>query len=803
MLRLVRHCINDASNNTARLARDRQDYQNLLYDRGGPENQYIVWDRGTNRYVERGTDPKKGGLPEWMPRPVTPLMRNKCNGIISQLNNANPAQVWSPATDDDEDLATAEVCNDALPVLLEEIDYPESLKGEINRTVVLTDKIAVLYYYDNDEKYGTEEQPAFQCPSCQQYYLLHELIEPEAPEPDAALDPLADPLAADPLAAEAPVEDVPGLCPHCDTPVVQAQDPMNGMALGMPLPIGKICTRQFNSFEFSLPSSARSHRTDKNPWWLGHTRYSWEDFQAQWPEHASLKESRESGTAMSQTQRHFADSVRKLAGPRAVQETQGGAGGRYEDGPVVYVCLHDPITTKDHQFPQGLMAYVVGDTVLQAGPLDFTDGKGRPFKNVATRTFIPSAGSQFGHPPADDLVPMQYQRNLLEALLMAILLHNAAPREYIPLSVTLLKQPTGAPGESVPYRSTVPGEHPITAPGLNPPEGLYKWIEQIDAKFDEISQLNAVLQGERPAGDPTLGEIEILKEQGQSAFSEPYLELIRFEKQQARILLHIARATMWVERVRQIEGENGGWEARAFTQADLQGEVDVRVDPQSAWPKSLMMQRLSFEKAMELQLFQLLQVMPELATAALQLYGLGEFLPSTSVDLKQIRRELDRWKAATSPQEITPPDPLVMNLPLHLQHKLAFLKTEEAEQLQAANPPLYMAMRQHVELIQMTLQQQALQAAAAQAAAQGKGPKEEKQDDEGDGGASVQAAIDSGAIVPADAGGSSVDAAVQSGALVPAEVAAAAQQATGPSVDQLMAQGVLTPAPPEMPGVSA
>jgi hypothetical protein len=95
---------------------------------------------------------------------------------------------------------------------------------------------------------------------------------------------------------------------------------------------------------------------------------------------------------------------------------------------------------------------------------------------------------------------------------------------------------------------------------MNPPEGLYKWIEQIDAKFDELSKLNSVLQGERPAGDPTLGEIEILKERGESAFAEPLLEVVRFERALCRMLLWIAQDAIWTERLRQVQGDNAGWE---------------------------------------------------------------------------------------------------------------------------------------------------------------------------------------------------------------------------------------------------
>jgi hypothetical protein len=766
--RLLRRCIDNASNNSARVERDRADHLNLLYERGGPDNQYVIFDQGTGRFVTRGHDPARGGLPEWMPRPVTPLYSNKIDGIVSQLNRADPAKVFAPATDDDEDLATADVADHAMPVLLDEINYSDAVRPDIHRSIVLTDKVALEVYYDNDPKHGSQDILAQQCDAC--------LANMDAEE--SMFLPMDLP------------EEAPDTCPHCGGPLSPAVDPRTQAPIGLAYPKGKMSARLHSSFEFSLPTSARTHRAEENPWWLGHSRYSWEDAIAQWG--SKIRTLRSRGAAHGSTgtvSRVLADAVRRLSSPRSSRDTGGGA--KNDDGPVVYHLLHDPIEDEDFYFPEGLSAWMADDVLLDAGPLDYVDSDGKPFKNVLTRTFRATPGSPFGHPPADDMVPMQYQRNLLEALLMSILMHHASPREYIPLSVTLEKPPTGVPGEHIYFRSVVPGEHPIVAPGNNPPEGLYKWIDQIDQKFDEISKLNAVLQGERPQGDPTLGEIEILKEEGQSAFSEPYLELVRFERQLCRYLLWIARDTLWVERTHRVMGENGAWEVQQFTGADLQGRVDVQIDLASAWPKSTLMQKMNFKAALDIGAFQMMAMDPELGAKVLELYDLTEFKPSFDVDRQQIMRELDRWKAAVSPMEIAPPDPVLMNLPMHAHHKLQFLKTEECERLAAQNPPLFQAMKQHVQMIQQTL---AMQAAAAAAAQNPQPPG--KEEEQGDGGKTLESAIQSGALQPAGAGGDPLEQAMAQGALVPAG-AAAAQQPSGPSIDDLIAQGAMQPAAPE------
>lgn len=773
--RLMDKCVQDATSNVARQDRDKQDWLNLLFERGGADNQYVIWDNSTNSWVTRGDDPKKGGLPAWMARPVTNIFANKIDGVASLLDQTDPAQTWKPNTDDDDDLATADVAENAIPVLLEELGY-ETIRPDINRAVCLTDKIALAVYVDNDPKHGTQDVLALQCqnPECAHLYMPADLPEGEATT-----------------------------CPECQGALAEATHPDTGLPIGQPMAVGKICGHLLQSFEFSMPSSARTHRAEDNPWILSHGRLSWEEAVREFPQ-LKNKTRDKTGWKTSSVQRHFADAMRRLSSPRSAEGQ--GKGAQKDDGPILYRLWHDPIDDGEFSFPEGLYAVMCAGEMLSCDPLPFhqptKDGKGRPFKNIITRTFRATPGSQFGKPIADDLVPLQYSRNLLEALLFSILLHHAAPRTWMPLSVTLEKEPSGAPGEIIPYRSTT-GEGPVTVGGVNPPEGLYKWIEQIDAKFDELSHLNGVLQGERPEGDPTLGEIQILKEKGESSFHEPILELVRFEKQLSRTLLWIARDAAWSDRLRQVQGDNGQWEITQFNQADLQGNVDVQVNPSTAWPKSQVMRRAALKEAMEAGVFALIGQNPELAAKLLEFYDLTEFVPSMDVDRKQVMRELDRWKAATMPQEIAPPNPVTQSLPFHLLYKRNFLKTEEAEALAQANPPVYQAMLAHVQMIEQTLQQQA--AAAAMAQAQASAPPAKPGEQKPDGSA-LEHAIKSGALKPGEEpeakgpDGSALEAAIGSGALQPAAAGEAqmqqqqqAQQAALPSIDELTASGVLVP----------
>jgi hypothetical protein len=768
---LVRRCIDDAQRNTARLERDKQDLQNLQFYRGGADNQWTVWDPNSNSFVPR---PYSGeaSMPEWVPRCTTNRFGSKVDGITSLLVSATPALQWGPSTDDDEDIAAAEVAQGATDVLLEEIEWARK-KREISHLVALTDKVAIVYSYDTDPKYGMGEVQLLQCPKC---------------------GTLTTPIE---------VQDAGEACPQCGQ-TEEMEDAVDGTAnpVTMEYPKGRICADVHTSFEFSLPSSARHMAADANPWVLLHSRMAKEDALRLFGRDQAAREAIEgaSGTAkQSHVQRHFADTMRKLSAPRA--GTRMGTGNPSDLGPVVYRLQHDPIEDAEFSFPQGLYAVVIGDHVLDSGPLPLTDGEtGRAIKTVLIRSFRDGFGSQYGKPPADDLVPLQIQRNLVETLILMILMHDAAPRTFVPLSVTLEDEITGQPGQQIRYRSTN-GEKPTTDRGVNPPEGLYKQIELIDQTFEELSGMNAVLQGQRPDGDPTLGEVEILKEQGQSAFKCPLDVQVDFEKAQARMLLAIARQSWWSPRFRKVRGENGEWDVQAFSAASLTGNVDVHCDPSSAWPRSPMMQSLRLKRAVELGIL-MPQQDPELASKLLEQENLAELKPSLDVDRKQVARELDRWKAARTPDEILPPQqPPLINLALHLHLKTMFLRTEEAETLARLNPPVHQAMLAHVMQLQAFQQQEQMQQALMSGAVKPPAPPapDSRTPVERGDSSSLQGAIDSGALKPAGAataGAPTLDDAVSSGALQPAGVAVAQQAAAAaalPSIDEMVASRALQP----------
>jgi len=740
-LRLMQACIDDASSNHARLLRDRADIQNCRFERGGADNQWTVWDEGTGRYVPRGYDPEQGGLPAWVPRPVTNVFASVIRGLTAILDQSEPAQVFAPATESDEDRATSEVADDAVPVLRDECGYDsQGHRHELNKLAALTDKSAYVVFYDNDARHGMADIELFQCPCGQ----------------------VVDPLTMD---------EEGGACPNCgetDTETFALlTDPNTGMPIGMPMPIGRMCGEVLTSLEFSLPSAARYAHAQANPWILGHRRMSPNEVARMWPGAKTVAYDRKQWSD-GKLARAYADELRHMASPAA--STRGGSGQKFE-GPVVYRIWHDPIDTDEFYFPQGFYGVKIGDKLVEAGPLPFKDGEDTPFKNVILRTWEQSPGSPFGHPPADDLVPIQQSRNTIEAMIELIVMTDAAPTRYIPESVTLIDEPTGVPGEWVRYRS-IDGSKPTETRGMAPPPALFEWLDRKDQKMQEVSGLNSVLAGSRPDGDPTLGEVQILEERGMATFRSPLDHLIEFEKELSFMLLSVGRQTLWSPRFRRIRGENKQWEVKQFASADLSGQIDITVERASAWPKSPLLQQLRLKQALEMGVLPPPAQDPEISGKLLVDMNLAHLKQSWDADRRQVARLLDRWKEARTAEEIAawPPDQVTQNLEMHGYLLTQWLKSEEAEDLMLANPSVFQACRQHVEQIQQLQMMKAMQQAQAQ---QGGQPPQE----------------------PATGASGTLDAAMQAGALVPAD--AAAQSGQGPSVDDLVQAQILTPVLPE------
>jgi hypothetical protein len=763
MLALLERVQADARANHAKMARDRADLLALRMERGGEDNQWLVWDGSSNTYITRPSD-GDAGLPQWFFRATSNHLGTTVDGIAAILNQSEPAKNWYHTRDDDQSRAAAEVAEMADPVLLEELGYPRNLRPRINKLITLTNLAALVVNFDTDPKYGTEAIPVLQCQDC-----------------GALVDPMDAPGQED-------------TCPECggalDFAVYPPKHPQYGQPVTKSYPRGKMHGELLSSFEVSIPRAVGTALEDEIPWVASHQRWSVEEAISRWaPLRPILQpDSRNSGASSGRsTSQAYADQMRALAAP-ITPGSQQGVSAQTANGPVIWRLWHDPIDDDDFYFPDGLFLTVMEgeDLVLESGPLPYVDDEGRPFKNILTRQFAHSAGSQWGKPPADDLVPLQKQLNLAQSLAFLILMHHASPRTFIPSTVTLFDKLSNMPGKDVYYRGLQPGDKPSVEPGVGFPEALKWFLEFIITTFEKVSKLNAVLMGERPTGDPTLGEVQILQERGFAAFQAPLEQLVNFERRLSLKLMWIARESVWAPRFARLLGENGNWKLQQFSGAQLEGHYTLDIELSSAWPKSPLLTNLRVQKAIELQILNPMD--PEVVEEYLRVNDLQAFKGSVDEHVTHVARQLDVWKQATDPRQIEPPQPF-WKLDLHLFRKSLYLVSEEFEQQKADYPAVAAAMIAHVQQLQMMLQPQAA-------------PPEAQPGDKG----TLGKAVAAGALKPkgSPGGKGALPTAVKAGALQPAGTAAAQgkhnRKHAGPSVGDLVRTGVITPKAPTANG---
>lgn len=755
---LAKQCIDDCAADSSRVQRHKSDWLNLLFDRGGEDNHWVTWDQVSDAWVRI---PYEGdyGLPPEVPRACTNVFSNKIDGVAGILNQSEPAQEWRPSSDDDEDLATAAVCEDIIPTLWDELGYPE-LKPVLNKAVTLIDKAFFVIHYDPDPKHGESMVQAYRCTSCDKMSLPMDVQD--AGDTCPGCGAAANPTCA--ACGETSTDPDAETCEDCGGAVgggMEAAVDSQFNPIGVNYPVGKLEGEMLTSFEGSLPAYAKSPYVEDNAFFVAHQRYSESEFIATWgQEHKDLVTKSSNAGSGGQTSQQYADALRSLNSPHTV-----GNAGRVQ-GPLVQRVWHDPIDTEEFHFPDGLYVALCGDTIIDAGPLPIHDDNQRAIKPIITRIFRRQVGTASGKPPADDLVPLQRMRNLWETVLAMRGLRYAMPTTWVPTTVTIETPSTGMPQGERYYRSH-DGQRPTVEQVDAGSQAVYENIDRIDKKMDELSNLNSILQGDRPAGDPTLGEVQRLEDRAFGQFRTALEELTRFEKNLSILALRFARETFWAPRIAKIRGDNDQWEISKFTNADLGGNVDVYVNAVSAWPKSQLMQQLRLQKAVEMGIL-IPQSDPELQVKVLSDWNLSHLKTSLDADRKQIARELDRWKSAQDPQQIPPPDPPpVINPQMHLHYKTQFLKTETAEDIRKQNPPVWQAMLAHVQALQQMAQPPAPPPEAAP-------PEQPKGPD----GSALHTAIDTGAIKPKPH--TSVPDLVDAGVLHPAGPANGGPPTSGP-----------------------
>jgi len=238
---------------------------------------------------------------------------------------------------------------------------------------------------------------------------------------------------------------------------------------------------------------------------------------------------------------------------------------------------------------------------------------------------------------------------------------------------------TGEEGLYIEYDPLQTGHKPERAAGVPITQDMLLVRNQKKLEMDEVFGLPEVARGEVPSRVSAYAALQFLDEKAQQGQSNVMDNWAYGWAEWSRQNINIARQH-WTED-RFLALGLGRWESQKFTQAQIQGGVDITVDLGMNRPTTLI--------AKSARIGQLLQMVPELrldpqvqwqiATSL----GIPELMPDLNADKRKATEMIDRIVAAQSPQELPePPAPYDLH-PVHLK---ALREFEVSEQFRALEP---------------------------------------------------------------------------------------------------------------------
>jgi len=609
-----------------RYSYERSWFQNVLFFCG---IQWIVYNPQQRKWTPRR-------IAKWVPRPVTNKFASVAASMIQVLSQRQPTVRATAGSDDPADIAAATIADRVFDVLLKEADAKEA--RHLGAAWLTLTGTAIFHpCYDNDPMHGTTMVQHAMCQQCQQVY-----------PPDAVQG-----------------SDV---CPTCQQPLIPAMNP-DGSPIGEELPTGKLNIEVFSPFETYMDleggsSKRRQQITTRRRYPLDVIRRKFNRFDLEADNNSNA------GGAIGL---NLLRAIAYAAG-NSISGT-GVASGRSlgDDQSITVDCQWVRPCT---DFPEGLVSYwanneLLNEKVVKEG-IPYRNKEGNPLWPWHIAKFDEVPGRAFGKTPLDDVAPKQEQRNKLESLIQLIVTRAANPVWLIPkgLGVTEI---TGEPGQMVEGNWAMdPRQKPERIPGENIPTSLIAWLEKIDNDIDNVARIYDVMRGQAPTGVTAGTALRLLLEKAQTSF-QPVAE--RNEDCWEGIfqdLLCIFQQFGVDKRLAKIEGPGNTWEIRQFSKADIQGNIDIRVEAGSSLPKSLVGEQAMIQDLVTLGV--IMPQLPEVQYKILERFGVTNLLGDTDENIKAAQRE--NWDFQN--QDVVPVFDLLIDLhPTHLQiHKQLALKSD-------------------------------------------------------------------------------------------------------------------------------
>ena len=514
---------------------EKEWFRNILFLVG---NQWIVWNKSKRTWEE----PKD--LDQWIERPVTNKFASAYKTIKSLYVNRKPRTIVKPSSESEEDVATAKV-GDALVDVLEVETGRKKARSIAAGWFTATGNCFKHSYPVVDEKFGNVFIPFEMCEACQA------VVPPDQIEQDT--------------------------CPKCQTkgqfvPAIG----LDGKEIGAQKPKGKLCCDAPSPFEMFFDQEVEKWEDVKQV--IRSKIKSIDEIKEMFPDFA---EKISPDTTLSGQSEMLIRSLSYMANTGEITASNGTGTGKSEKGVIDYMYV-----LPTQMFPNGLMATIVSEVIVEVDTMDFfTDKDGVHYMPIDHCGADGVPGRLWGKTVMDDVAVKQLARNKLESFILTFI-YALSGGKYLEPDGCNMDQPTGEPNQVLRYTAGPGGSKPEKMEGMAPNGILLQLIQQYDTEIEALAHTYDVMNGQKPAGVDTYSGLALLEEKATSGHSDPLSNWEAFDETHTKKQIEMARK-FWVEpRKKTYENEMGSYETQEFTKADIQGGLDIQVEPGSTTPKS-------------------------------------------------------------------------------------------------------------------------------------------------------------------------------------------------------------------------
>lgn len=471
-------------------------------------------------------------------------------------------------------------------------------------------------------------------------------------------------------------------------------------------PPGKICLEPFSPFHIFAPVVQQEeledqpyiiHAMSKTPEWVKDNFDVDVEGDSGW--HSSLLESR------------FLNALG--AGQTQVQKT---------------VLVKEMWVKPCGKFPNGAKLTWCSQTVL-----DLYDGwpflhKQYPFSKI---DHIPT-GRFWGDSVIVDLIPLQREYNRTRSQIIESKNRMAKPQLISPRGSIQPSRVTSEPGLIIEYTPGLTPPAPLQMQNL--PTYVIQELDRIQKDMDEISSQYEIAKGRTPPGVTAASAIAYLQEENDSKLATTTTSIEEAtEKIGQHILWYVQQ--YWDEaRKIKVLGEDNTWESFEFSQADIAGNTDFRVEAGSSAPRSR-----AAKQALLTELGKLGWIPPDKVLRYMGLVETGRMYKEAKVDERQVMRENNRMMQMTPPVDPMTGQPIVNpmappgspppvpnfpvndydNDPVHIVGHENFMKSQRYEALPQEVKQIYL---NHLAMHKQRYQAMQMQSAMAQQGPPPSGP---------------------------------------------------------------------------------